>query len=170
MLAGIMLGPDRFKHIRTVTLQALTLLSAALNLPTLLKKLRALDAEISLLAPPPTSPRKAETYEGITEERAERLVLARDKRLELLRRVKGKEAREKEEEVVREKEQREKERKERKDLEELVKAVEEKETQEALEKEEWEGEVDEEWYEEGEEQERVAKGGVVEVVVLDDSD
>lgn len=153
--AGIMLGPDRFKHIRTVTLQALSLLSAALSLPTLLKKLRALDAEIALLAPPPTSPKKAETYEGVTEKRAERLVLAREKRLALLERLQAKEAKEKEE---------------REDLEQLVRAVEEKETQEALEKEEWEGEIEEEWHEEGEEQEQATAGGKVEVVVLDDSD
>jgi aspartate carbamoyltransferase catalytic subunit len=82
-----MLGQDRFRHIRLVTAQALTLLNAALTLPSLITRLEELDSEISIVAPlSSTSPTKPTTdYKGLnTVEKAERLIKAREKRLELL--------------------------------------------------------------------------------------
>lgn len=96
-----MLGQDRFKHIQTVTLQALALLEAALALPILLTKLRELDEEIaSYTAAPPSSSGPLLDYEqqGLDNSKAERLIKARQKRLELLK----KKAKEEEDRLVEE--------------------------------------------------------------------
>lgn len=78
---GIMLGPDRFTHMRNVTLQVLQRLTDHLALPVLLKQLKELDAEIDQFC----SPTKVPSYTGMTVEKAERLVKAREKRLEFLK-------------------------------------------------------------------------------------
>ncbi|KDE08513.1 hypothetical protein MVLG_01292 [Microbotryum lychnidis-dioicae p1A1 Lamole] len=84
---GIMLGPDRFRHIATVATQALTALSTSTALTETLDHLRQLDVEISHLTAS-SSPVKATPpdYTSLDLIKAQRLVLARGKRLELLRR------------------------------------------------------------------------------------
>lgn len=139
--AGVMLGPARFQHIRTVTLQAISRLSAAALLPTLLSRLTSLDAEIALLSPPPSSPPSASAgklaaekqklqYASLDVPKAERLVAAREKRVELLRRKKD-----------------EREEEERKEVEELHRKAEEeaeREERKGRERREREREADEE--------------------------
>lgn len=99
---GILLGQDRFNHIRTVTFQALALLGAALALPGLLTRLRELDDEIATYttAPPSSSATAVVDYEkqALDNVKAERLIKAREKRLELLK----KKAKEEEDKLVEE--------------------------------------------------------------------
>lgn len=96
-----MLGPARFDHIRTVTTQALDLLSAALVLPTLLKRLKELDDEIESLLEPSTGsstekgkgkgPEGTDKYDGMTVATVERLVKAREMRVQFLKKKMDKE-------------------------------------------------------------------------------
>lgn len=95
-----MLGPARFAHIRTVASQALARLLEAQKLPLLLSRLSDLDAEIASHAPASASPAPASSaakYAALDVVKAERLVAAREKRLELLK----KKQREEEEELWR---------------------------------------------------------------------
>ncbi|GAA5901000.1 hypothetical protein JCM8208_007586 [Rhodotorula glutinis] len=108
LYGGIMLGPARFAHIRTVASQALARLLAAQRLASLTAQLHELDAEIAALSsssstttssttststpastarapPPPTAASTAAAYKALTVDKAERLVAAREKRLGLLR-------------------------------------------------------------------------------------
>jgi hypothetical protein len=131
-----MLGPARFAHIRTVTLQSLSRLSLALALPTLITRLTSLDAEIALLSPPSVPPFPTEAklakekqktqYAALDVPKAERLVAAREKRVELLRKKKE-----------------EKEGEEKREMEALHEAAEKAEREER-EKREREDEADEE--------------------------
>ncbi|GAA5972831.1 hypothetical protein JCM11641_003961 [Rhodosporidiobolus odoratus] len=93
LYGGIMLGPARFTHIRTVTTQAIQRLTAALALPTLLTRLSTLDSEIASLssAPPPEPTKQTAQYASLDVVKAERLIAAREKRVELLRKKKEKE-------------------------------------------------------------------------------
>lgn len=92
-----MLGQDRWKHIDLVVTQALTLLEQAQALPDLITRLSQLDSEILELAPPTTSsPDKGKatttsTYATLDVPKAERLIKAREKRIELLLRKKKEE-------------------------------------------------------------------------------
>ncbi|GAA5820884.1 hypothetical protein JCM11251_001862 [Rhodosporidiobolus azoricus] len=112
LYGGQMLGPARFTHIRTVTAQALARLSTALALPSLLSQLASLDNEIALLSnKEPTEVEREKTrvlYAGLDVGKAERLVSAREKRVELLRKQKVK-----------------KDEEERKEMEELQQRAEE---------------------------------------------
>ncbi|GAA5892838.1 hypothetical protein JCM6882_000592 [Rhodosporidiobolus microsporus] len=117
LYGGQMLGPARFAHIRTVTSQALSRLSLALALPALLARLAELDAEILALSPPSAKPlseadreKTRAQYGALDVQKAERLVQAREKRVELLRR---------------QKEKRDAEEKERREVEELHRRAEE---------------------------------------------
>lgn len=101
-----MLGQDRFKHIHTVTLQALAALELALALPTLLARLRELDDEIAAYTSS-TSPAKPSSSAVVSTDyekqkldmsKAERLIKAREKRLEMLK----KKAKEEEDKVIEE--------------------------------------------------------------------
>lgn len=94
--SGIMLGPARFTHIRTVASQALARLGAAQRLATLTAQLVDLDAQIAALssssssstasAPAAAVPAAVpQAYKALTVDKAERLVAAREKRLGLLR-------------------------------------------------------------------------------------
>ncbi|GAA5847331.1 hypothetical protein JCM9279_000240 [Rhodotorula babjevae] len=99
LYGGIMLGPARFTHIRSVASQALARLLAAQRLASLTAQLRDLDAQIAGLsssssssftatatspaAAPPAA--AAAAYKALTVDKAARLVAAREKRLELLR-------------------------------------------------------------------------------------
>lgn len=82
-----MLGPDRFAHMRTVTLQALSLLSAA----QLRTQLRTLDAEIDdlIISPalfsPSTKLPLPPKYDQMRTDVLQRLVKAREKRRDFLR-------------------------------------------------------------------------------------
>ncbi|BGP51783.1 hypothetical protein JCM10450v2_007739 [Rhodotorula kratochvilovae] len=84
LYGGIMLGPARFTHIRTVASQALSRLLATQRLTALRAELRTLDGAIAALSPSPAKPVPATQYAGLTVEKAERLVAAREKRLGLL--------------------------------------------------------------------------------------
>lgn len=82
---GILLGQDRFKHITTVTNQALARLAEATELPNLIKKLRQADRAIdNLLEKPAAKP----DYDKLDLAQAERLLVARTKRLEFLKKRK----------------------------------------------------------------------------------
>lgn len=94
-LKGIMLGPDRFRHMQTVTRQVLQRLSKTINLPGLMKQIRALDVEIGTLATV-----SKPIYMDMTEEKAQRLVIARQKRLEFLLRAKDKRKAEEEKQLA----------------------------------------------------------------------
>ncbi|SCV68202.1 BQ2448_323 [Microbotryum intermedium] len=98
---GIMLGPDRFRHISTVTTQALVALTSATALTQLLTQLHTLDDEISTLTQSSSSPLKPmrPDYSSLDLVKAQRLVMAREKRLELLRRKKEEEEREMQKEL-----------------------------------------------------------------------
>jgi uncharacterized protein with von Willebrand factor type A (vWA) domain len=102
-MTGIMLGQDRWRHIHNVTLQAVALLEAALALPDLLARLRQLDNEITALSPPTSSskappPPTDYAKQNLDVGKAERLIKAREKRLELLQ----KKAKEEEDRAVEE--------------------------------------------------------------------
>lgn len=91
-LVGIMLGPDRFTHMRTVTKQALDLLNTTLLLPDLISSLKFLDVKIAALTPsfstttsPAKPPPNYDDDKTLTLEKAERLIRAREKRLEFLK-------------------------------------------------------------------------------------
>ena len=100
-----MLGPVRFAHMRKCASQALSRLLDAQRLPELLSQLAHLDREIASHSPAASSsPAKATVtaeaaskYAHLDVAKAERLVAAREKRLELLR----KKQREEEEELWR---------------------------------------------------------------------
>lgn len=96
-----MLGPARFTHMRQCASQALARLITAQRLPTLLSRLKELDEEISAHAAPtkssPAAASQKSNYAALDIAKAERLVTAREKRLELLR----KKQREEEEELWR---------------------------------------------------------------------
>jgi len=81
-----MLGPVRFAHIRAVASQALARLLAAQRLSALQSQLGTLDAAIAALSPSPAKPPPPMQYAAISVDKAERLVAAREKRLELLER------------------------------------------------------------------------------------
>lgn len=99
-----MLGQDRFRYIHNVTIQAVALLEAALALPALLTRLRELDNEIAALSPPTSSSSKPPppptdyAKQNLDVGKAERLIKAREKRLELLQ----KKAKDEEDKVVEE--------------------------------------------------------------------
>ncbi|GAA5956639.1 hypothetical protein JCM8115_000632 [Rhodotorula mucilaginosa] len=105
LYGGIMLGPVRFAHMRKCASQALSRLLDAQRLPELLSQLAHLDREIASHSPAASSsPAKATVtaeaaskYAHLDVAKAERLVAAREKRLELLR----KKQREEEEELWR---------------------------------------------------------------------
>ncbi|GAA6013160.1 hypothetical protein JCM10207_006190 [Rhodosporidiobolus poonsookiae] len=135
LYGGQMLGPARFAHIRTVATQAIQRLAAAQALPLLLERLEALDAEIAALSAPVSAADRArerekerekteQQYKGLDVQKAERLVAAREKRVELLRKQKEKreaEAAAAEAEVAKEPEDGDDEqRREEKELYELV--------------------------------------------------
>ncbi|GJN94405.1 hypothetical protein Rhopal_007485-T1 [Rhodotorula paludigena] len=94
LYGGVMLGPARFAHIRAVASQALARLLAAQRLSALRSQLSSLDEQIaafssSSAAAAGTTPAKSkqstvDAYAALTEEKAQRLVAAREKRLELL--------------------------------------------------------------------------------------
>ncbi|GAA6057101.1 hypothetical protein JCM3770_002081 [Rhodotorula araucariae] len=91
LYGGIMLGPARFSHIRTVASQALARLLAAQRLAALAAQLATLDSAIAALSPasasassPPKLPPAQTQYAALTVDKAERLVAAREKRLGLL--------------------------------------------------------------------------------------
>ncbi|BGP20171.1 hypothetical protein JCM10213_000744 [Rhodosporidiobolus nylandii] len=127
LYGGVMLGPVRFTHIRTVATQAIQRLASAQALPSLLSRLSSLDAEIGSLsaflnpptAPPPDPAKVKAQYAQLDVPKAERLVSAREKRVELLRRQKEKKV----EEMARE----------RREMEELHKAAAEEEERLAIE-------------------------------------
>lgn len=86
-------GPDRFSHIRAVTIQALAALATALAVPDLLKQLRQLDQQIQdLTRATGATPGAVPTYEeeGMSEEKVERLIRAREGRLAVLRKKRDK--------------------------------------------------------------------------------
>lgn len=98
-----MLGQDRFRFIHNVTVQAVALLEAALALPTLLTRLCELDDEITALSPPtssskPPPPPIDYAKQNLDVGKAERLIKAREKRLELLQ----KKAKEEEDKAIEE--------------------------------------------------------------------
>lgn len=102
--AGIMLGPVRFAHMRKCASQALSRLLDAQRLPELLSQLAHLDQEIASHSPATATASPAAAgagsptkYAHLDVAKAERLVAAREKRLELLR----KKQREEEEELWR---------------------------------------------------------------------
>ncbi|BGP03598.1 hypothetical protein RTBOTA2_006369 [Rhodotorula toruloides] len=103
LYGGVMLGPVRFNHIRACASQALSRLLSAQNLSNLLARLSSLDAEIASHSSSPTKPPSKDQYAGLDEAKAERLVKAREKRLELL----VKKRRQEEEELWREVERQE---------------------------------------------------------------
>ncbi|EGU10969.1 hypothetical protein RTG_03186 [Rhodotorula toruloides ATCC 204091] len=82
LYGGVMLGPVRFNHIRACASQALSRLLSAQNLSNLLARLSSLDAEIASHSSSPTKPPSKDQYAGLDEAKAERLVKAREKRLE----------------------------------------------------------------------------------------
>lgn len=123
-----MLGPDRFTHMRNVTLQVLQRLTDHLALPVLLKQLKALDAEIDEFA----SPTKAPIYTGMTVEKAERLVKAREKRLEFLKTAKEKAELKEEEDRMRQEAEDEADEEER--LAKEIETQEEEQSEEIVEK------------------------------------
>ncbi|KAM0753828.1 ribosomal protein S5 domain 2-like protein [Meredithblackwellia eburnea MCA 4105] len=117
---GVMLGPDRFNHMRTVTKQALELLAAQ----QLVTKLQELDREIDslILSPILFSPGQKvpapPNYEGMTVLKAERLLKAKEKRRDfLLSEINKRETGQKEEEG-KENEEREEEEKGKEEKEE----------------------------------------------------
>ncbi|GAA5868455.1 hypothetical protein JCM3774_005386 [Rhodotorula dairenensis] len=89
LYGGIMLGPVRFAHMRKCASQALSRLLDAQRLPQLLSQLEELDREIESHSPATVSPaasgRSSSKYAKLDVAKAERLVAAREKRLELLR-------------------------------------------------------------------------------------
>ncbi|GAA5865627.1 hypothetical protein JCM8547_007667 [Rhodosporidiobolus lusitaniae] len=136
LYGGQMLGPIRFTHIRAVATQAIQRLAAAQLLPTLLARLSQLDAEIAALSSPSSSTSTASSspskpspaagtkaggvgggaapYAALDIPKAERLVAAREKRLELLKKQKEK-----------------REEQERREMEELHEAAAREEEEEA---------------------------------------
>ncbi|KAK4698884.1 hypothetical protein P7C70_g7384, partial [Phenoliferia sp. Uapishka_3] len=118
---GIMLGPDRFTHMRTVTTQALSKLAVHF----LVTELRSLDTEIDSLItspflytidsklsiPPPVK------YDGMPKDKVERLIKAREKRRDFLKGEVEKKEREWEEKIREEKEREEAEKELYKQLE-----------------------------------------------------
>lgn len=85
-----MLGPVRFNHINQVATQALERLSHVLSVTPLIARLTSLDREISEFTQTPNVSTKGKAlagpeYEGMPLEKLERLCLAREKRLELLK-------------------------------------------------------------------------------------
>lgn len=83
-----MLGPARFKHINDVAQEALLRLSSAQAIPPLVERLNNLDTEIEGYAAPDSSSNKTAVrndYESMPLDKLERLVVAREKRLELLK-------------------------------------------------------------------------------------
>lgn len=120
---GVMLGPVRFNHIRACASQALSRLLSAQNLSNLLSRLSSLDAEIASHSSSPTKPASKDQYAGLDEAKAERLVKAREKRLELL----VKKRRQEEEELWREVERQEAEENSEPVVRERPVAVEERE-------------------------------------------
>ncbi|GAA6060581.1 hypothetical protein JCM10212_006816 [Sporobolomyces blumeae] len=96
LYGGILLGPVRFDHIERVAKQALERLASAQALGPLLDRLAELDAEIDQFSPAIlTKPSERKTpghtsttggcYAGIDIVKAERLVKAREKKLEFLK-------------------------------------------------------------------------------------
>ncbi|GAA5842235.1 hypothetical protein JCM3766R1_005077 [Sporobolomyces carnicolor] len=90
LYGGVMLGPARFQHMNRVATQALERLAHAQSIPPLIERLNSLDEEISQLAPPvdskATTPKKGgAAYDGMTVDKLERLCLAREKKLSLLK-------------------------------------------------------------------------------------
>ncbi|GAA5991627.1 hypothetical protein JCM5350_007780 [Sporobolomyces pararoseus] len=90
LYGGVMLGPARFHHINTVATQALQRLAHAQTIPPLIERLNSLDEEISQFTSTTAGKGKGKAvvsvdYEGMPVEKLERLTVAREKRLELLR-------------------------------------------------------------------------------------
>lgn len=89
LFTGVMLGPVRFAHMRKCASQALSRLLEAQRLPLLLSRLEELDREIDSHSPATASPavagRSPSKYASLDVAKAERLVAAREKRLQLLR-------------------------------------------------------------------------------------
>lgn len=84
-LPGKMIGPDRFTHIATVCDEALLKLSQAEKINELVKQLEEKDDKIDdLLIRLGQEIAKLPNYSDLTVERAHRLCVARDKRIDLL--------------------------------------------------------------------------------------
>lgn len=94
-MVGIMLGPVRFAHIKAVTLEVLSILGSAQLVPVL----QELDREIEQIQGKGNGGKEGE-YEGLSEEKATRLVSARKKKLEFLSKRKEAERSQVEVEVV----------------------------------------------------------------------
>lgn len=94
-MVGIMLGPVRFAHIKAVTLEALSMLGGALLVPVL----QGLDREIEEMQGKEKGGKEGE-YDELSEEKATRLVSARRKKLEFMRKRKEVEREQVEVEVV----------------------------------------------------------------------
>ncbi|GAA6039191.1 hypothetical protein JCM8097_000462 [Rhodosporidiobolus ruineniae] len=143
LYGGVMLGPVRFTHIRQVATQAIQRLAAAQALPSLLSRLKELDAEISTLSlatsAVPDPAKLKQQYASLDVPKAERLVAAREKRVEVLRRQKEK-----------------REEEERREMEELQRRAErEREEEEARAEEEARREVEAALGADGEDEEGV---------------
>ncbi|KAM0790431.1 hypothetical protein ACM66B_003310 [Microbotryomycetes sp. NB124-2] len=80
---GILLGQDRFTHIQDVAEQAVKRLQRQLEVAELVKQIEQLDVKIYALLGD-KAPAKAPDYSTMDLARAERLVLARTKRLQML--------------------------------------------------------------------------------------
>lgn len=93
-----MLGPKRFEIIQRITREVVNKLKSATLIPHLITRLQALDSEIALLLETPIRSgetgkgkgKAAETKYSSSEDaiKLERLILAREKRLEMLERRK----------------------------------------------------------------------------------
>lgn len=89
---GQLLGPARFEHIANAARAALRHYLQGESLEAMRRQLQALDRQLASVRHPGTEPPPAEPYDGLTEERAQRLLLARSKALQALRNAKDRSA------------------------------------------------------------------------------